>query len=56
MVGNAKVIGATGVRVPVIGFGTSALGGMPGTYGYEVDEERAKATVRAVLDARRIHR
>jgi len=23
---------------------------MPGTYGYEVDEERARATVRAIFD------
>lgn len=43
-------IGATGLRVPKIGFGSSALGHMPDTYGYGVDLERAKATVRAVLD------
>ena len=35
--------------MPAIGFGTSSLGHMPGTYGYGVDEERALATVRAVL-------
>ena len=35
--------------MPAIGFGTSWLGHMPGTYGYGVDEERALATVRAVL-------
>jgi D-threo-aldose 1-dehydrogenase len=35
--------------VPGIGFGTSGLGNMPATYGYEVAEERALATVRAVL-------
>ena len=35
--------------MPAIGFGTSGLGHMPDTYGYGVDEERALATVRAVL-------
>jgi D-threo-aldose 1-dehydrogenase len=42
-------IGRTGLVVPRIGFGTSGLGNMPDTYGYEVAEERARATVRAVL-------
>jgi D-threo-aldose 1-dehydrogenase len=42
-------IGGGAVRVPAIGFGTSGLGGMPDTYGYDVAEERARATVRAVL-------
>ncbi|HRO11905.1 aldo/keto reductase [Amaricoccus sp.] len=42
-------IGTTGVRVPAIGFGTSGIGNMPDTYGYGVDEERALATVRALL-------
>ena len=35
--------------MPAIGFGTSGIGDMPDTYGYGVDEERALATVRAVL-------
>ena len=43
-------LGRTGLSVPKIAFGTSGLGDMPDTYGYEVNEERAKATVRAVLD------
>jgi D-threo-aldose 1-dehydrogenase len=43
-------VGRTKVRVPKVGFGTSGLGNMPDTYGYAVDEERAKATVRAVFD------
>jgi D-threo-aldose 1-dehydrogenase len=43
-------LGRTGLMVPRIGFGTSGLGNMPDTYGYSVDDERAKATVRAVLD------
>ena len=37
------------VRLPAIAFGTSGLGGMPETYGYDVGEERALATIRAVL-------
>ena len=31
-------------------FGTSPLGSMPDTYGYEVSEERARATINAILD------
>ena len=50
MAGERVTIGATGVTIPRIGFGTSGLGGMPVTYGYDVDEERARATVRAVLE------
>jgi D-threo-aldose 1-dehydrogenase len=42
-------IGATGLMVPRIAFGTSGLGGMPATYGYDVAEERALATIRTVL-------
>ena len=44
-----REIGGTGVWVPAIGFGTSGIGHMPDTYGYDVDEARALATVRAVL-------
>lgn len=44
-----REIGGTGVWVPPIGFGTSGIGGMPDTYGYDVAEERAFETVRAVL-------
>jgi D-threo-aldose 1-dehydrogenase len=42
-------LGRTGVAVPKICFGTSALGDMPGTYGYSVDAERAFDTIRAIL-------
>jgi D-threo-aldose 1-dehydrogenase len=42
-------IGQTGLKVPPICFGTSALGDLPVTYGYSVDEDRAHATARAVL-------
>lgn len=31
-------------------FGTSPLGSMPDTYGYEVSEERANATIHAIFD------
>jgi D-threo-aldose 1-dehydrogenase len=51
---NAKVnkvkLGRTKLEVTPICFGTSGLGDMPGTYGYGVDEERARATVRAILE------
>lgn len=43
-------LGKTGLEVTNICFGTSSLGDMPGTYGYEVDEERARATIRAIFD------
>jgi D-threo-aldose 1-dehydrogenase len=47
---SAKVtLGTTGVAVTGICFGTSALGNMPDTYGYGVDEERARETVRAIF-------
>ncbi len=47
--GELKEIGRTGLKVSPICFGTSSLGSMPGTYGYEVEEERALETVRAIL-------
>ena len=43
------MIGTTKLSVPPIAFGASALGDMPDTYGYGVDEERALATVRSIL-------
>ncbi|HUG62804.1 MAG TPA: aldo/keto reductase, partial [Methylomirabilota bacterium] len=49
---NARTaIGGTDLMAPRICFGTSALGDMPATYGYSVDEDRASATVRAVLQS-----
>jgi D-threo-aldose 1-dehydrogenase len=39
------------LAVPAICFGTSALGNMPGTYGYEVDEARARETLLAILSS-----
>jgi len=42
---------ASMLDVPRICFGTSSLGNMPGSYGYEVDEGRARATIDRVLDS-----
>jgi D-threo-aldose 1-dehydrogenase len=43
-------LGGTGLRVTPICIGTSALGSMPGLYGYEVAAAKAEATIEAVLD------
>ena len=37
------------LRVPKVAFGGSAIGDMPDTYGYAVNEERARRTIRAIL-------
>lgn len=42
-------IGATGLRVTDICFGTAPLAGMPGTFGYDVDEDRAAETIAEML-------
>jgi D-threo-aldose 1-dehydrogenase len=38
------------ISVPPICFGTSGLGDMPDTYGYSVDEARARKTLDAIFD------
>ena len=38
------------LTIPTICFGTSGLGDMPDTYGYSVDEARARATLDAIFD------
>jgi D-threo-aldose 1-dehydrogenase len=43
-------LGRSKLDITRIGFGTSGLGNMPDTYGYDVDEERARATIRAIFD------
>lgn len=43
-------LGRANLVVSKVCFGTSSLGHMPDTYGYGVDEERARATVRAIFD------
>lgn len=46
---RSSALGETGLTLPPICFGTSALGNMPDTYGYSVDEARALATIRAIF-------
>ena len=49
--GMKKVrLGRTDLMVTPICFGTSALGHMPDTYGYDVDTERARATIGTIFD------
>ncbi len=48
---ETRPIGGTGVGVTPVIFGTSALGGMPDTYGYDVDEARARATLEAIFES-----
>lgn len=45
-----RPFGRTGLTVTPICVGTSPLASMPGLYGYEVGEQRARATVEAVFD------
>ena len=42
-------IGATGLSIPALCFGTSGLGDMPATYGYNTPEERAHQTIEHIL-------
>ena len=44
-------LGRTGLSVSKVCFGTSSLADMPDTYGYAVDEDRARETVRAIFDS-----
>jgi D-threo-aldose 1-dehydrogenase len=43
------LLGRTEISVSRICFGTSSLGDMPGTYGYDVSEDRARETVRTIF-------
>ena len=45
-----KRIGKTNLMVSPLCFGTSGLGNMPDTYGYEVDEKRARETFNAIFE------
>ncbi|MCM4078152.1 aldo/keto reductase [Paractinoplanes hotanensis] len=47
---TVRPLGATGLTVTALCVGTSPLANMPQLYGYEVSEERAVATIEAVLD------
>ncbi len=40
----------SGLTIPAICFGTTALANMPDTYGYSVGEDRARATLDAIFD------
>jgi D-threo-aldose 1-dehydrogenase len=44
-------LGRSGLAVSRICFGLAPLGNMPDTYGYRVEPERARETVRAVFDS-----
>ncbi|GIF23987.1 D-threo-aldose 1-dehydrogenase [Actinoplanes tereljensis] len=50
-----KTLGNTGLQVSALCVGTSPLASMPGLYGYPVSEERAVATVTAVLANNKIN-
>lgn len=43
-------LAASGLTIPAICFGTTALANMPDTYGYSVDVARARATLNAIFD------
>ena len=47
---NKVRLGRTDLMVTSICFGTSGIGDMPDTYGYGVDEARARATMHAIFD------
>ena len=44
-------LGRTGLSVSRICFGMSPIGSMPDTYGYSVEPEQARDTVRAIFDS-----
>lgn len=44
-------LGTSGLSISRICFGLAPIGSMPDTYGYGVEEERARATVRAIFDS-----
>lgn len=46
-----RPVGKTGLEVTPICFGASSLGDMPDTYGYGVDEGRARETIHAIFDS-----
>lgn len=44
------MLSRSGLAIPALCFGTSGLGSMPDTYGYAVDDARARSTLDAILD------
>ncbi len=47
---SRTTVAKTTLTIPSICFGTSALGDMPDTYGYGVDEARARDTLNVIFD------
>ncbi|MCY4053308.1 MAG: aldo/keto reductase [Hyphomicrobiales bacterium] len=47
---KTKTIGNTGLQVTSLCFGTSSLGDMPDTYGYEVNDARARETLQSIFE------
>jgi D-threo-aldose 1-dehydrogenase len=47
--GKKVPLGRTTLLVPQIGFGSAPLSSMPESFGFTVGEERAKATLRAII-------
>ena len=47
---KTTTLARSGLVVPALCFGTSGLGSMPDTYGYSVDDARARSTLYAILD------
>jgi D-threo-aldose 1-dehydrogenase len=47
---QTRVLGRTGLPVTPLCIGTSAIGSMPGIYGYDVTEQQAIETLRRVFD------
>lgn len=45
-----RSVARTGLEVTPLCFGTSGLGSMPDTYGYEVSEARARETLEAIFE------
>ena len=45
-------IGSTRLRVSNLGFGATALGGMPDTYGYDVSEDQARETLHGIFGSK----
>lgn len=47
---DTRPLGSTGLTVPPLCIGTSALGSIPRIYGYDVEQEQALETLRAVFE------
>jgi D-threo-aldose 1-dehydrogenase len=47
---KTATLSRSGLTLPAICFGTTALANMPDTYGYSVDADRARATLNAIFD------